>query len=349
MIMPAPRRHLRLIPSPAHPDAGRQSFPVRFTAASDRLAWLRQPANAFGWIGDGAVRFVPEGVLVLGRRLTFWGRRGSPRLIRPDEIRDVYREGNTVQINLRDGSRRRPFLRFWTEDVADAAELVARLPTTRTIELATLLRAPQTAGEALRPSIWFLALAAVALVVLAGLKALQSPRLEAPVPAPAATPLPHLAAPAATDELQQTVDAASAVEVLQSRADLERFGPRFDALTQQFAMAFNALTVGTLSQGEFADGLDKWLLPQWAALAVQLPQAPAATLRGRADSELGGVIASWQRALRLYADGLRARNSSAVNAAFDAMREAEGHEGRARQLLWRLESRQEASARAANR
>jgi hypothetical protein len=322
---------------------------VRFTAASDRLAWLRQPTNAFGWIGDGVVRFVPEGVLVLGRRLTFWGRRGSPRLIRPDEIRDVYREGNAVQINLRDAGRRRPFLRFWTEDVADAAELVARLPTTRTIELETLLRAPQNAGGALRPSVWFLALAAVALV-LAGLKALQTPRSEGPIPALAATPPPHLAAPAATDELQQAVDTASAAEVLQARTDLERFGPRFDALTQQFAMAFNALTVGgTLSQGAFADGLDKWLLPQWAALAAQLPLEPTATLRGRADGELGGVIASWQRALRLYADGLRAQNSSAVIAAFDAMREAEGHEGRAQLLLSRFESRQDEAARAANR
>ena len=350
MIMPAPRRHLRLIPSPAHPDAGRESFPVRFTTSSDRLAWLRQPANAFGWIGDGVVRFVPEGVLVLGRRLTWLGRRGSPRLIRPDEIRDVYREGNAVQINIRNAGRRHQFLRFWAEDVADAAELVARLPTTRTIELETLLRAPRNAGEALRPSVWFFALAALALAVLAGLRALQTPRTEAPVPAPAATALPHLAAPAVTDELQQVVDAASPAEVSQARTDLERFAPRFDALTQQFAMAFNALTVGaTLSQGAFADGLDRWLSPQWAALAAQLPLEPAATLRGRADGELGGVIASWQRALRLYADGLRAQNSSVVNAAFDAMREAEDHEGRARQLLGRLESRQEEAARAANR
>ena len=138
--------------------------------------------------------------------------------------------------------------------------------------------------------------------------------------------------------------------MLQARSDLEKFEPRFDALTQQFATAFQALTVGgTLSQEEFADGLDRWLLPQWATLAGQVPQASAATLRGRADSELDGVIAGWRRALHLYADGLRAGDSGAVNAAFDAMREAEAHEGRARQLLWRLESIQDQSERGLGR
>src|SRR5262249_24023736 len=131
---------------------------------------------------------------------------------------------------------------------------------------------------------------------------------------------------------------ASAAEVFQTRSDLERFGARFDVLTQQFAVAFEALTVGgTLSQQDFADGLERWLLPQWGLLARQLPLPSASTLRGRADRELGGVIAGWQRALKLYADGLRAQDSRAVDVAFDAMREAEGHEGRARQLLWRLE------------
>lgn len=346
MTTPAPRRHLRLIPSPARPDAGRDSFPVRFTATSERLAWLRRPANGFGWVGDGIVRFVSEGVLIIGRRLTVWGRRGSPQLIRAEEIRDVYREGNTVQINLRAGDRRRTFLRFWTEDVADAAELVARLPTTHTIELETLARAPRTQPVALRPGLWLLALAGVLLVALACLKALQSPPSPALATAHSARPLPHVATAAPADELQRAVDAASSTDVIQARSDLEKFAVRFDALEQQFATAFEALTVGgTLSQREFADGLDRWLLPQWAALAARLPQAPAATVRGRADRELGGVIVSWQRALHLYADGLRAQDSGTVNSAFDALREADAHEGRARQLLTRLQSRQDESGR----
>lgn len=344
MTTPAPRRHLRLIPSPAHPDAGRDSFPVRFTATSEPLAWLHRPANGFGWVDDGILRFVSEGVLIIGRQPTVWGRRGLRRLIRAEEIRDVYREGNAVQINLRAADRRRPFLRFWTEDVADATELVARLPTTHTIELETLVRAPQTQPLVLRPGWWLLALAGLLLVALACLKALQSPPSPALATAPAAKP--HAAAAAPTDELQSAVDAASSTDVMQTRSDLEKFAVRFDALEQQFATAFEALTVGgTLSQLEFADGLDRWLLPQWAALAARLPRAPAATLRGRAERELAGVIVGWQRALHLYADGLRAQDSAAVNLAFDALREADAHEGRARQLLARLQSRQGESGR----
>ena len=339
MTTPAPRRHLRLVPSPAHPDAARESFSVRFSAVADRLAWLRQPANGFGWVGDGSVRFMPEGVSIIGRRLTVWGPRGSPHLIRRGEIRDVYREGNAVQINLRQGGRR-PFVRFWTEDVADAAELVARLPTTRTIELETPASAPQGAG-ALRPELWLIALAVLVLLALAWLKAMQSPAPATLVPAPAIPTSRPLTGSTSADELQRALEAASPAERFQARADLEKFGASFDALTQQFGTAFNALTVaGTLSQQEFADGLEKWLLPQWVMLARQLPQVPAATLRGRANRELGGVIDAWQRALKLYTAGLRAQDSRAVNAAFDSIREAEANEGRARWLLWRLESRQ---------
>jgi hypothetical protein len=306
------------------------------------MTWLRRPANGFGWVGDGLVRFVPEGVLIVGRRLTLWGWRGRPHLIRPGEFRDVYREGNAVQVNLREGGGRRPFLRFWTEGVAEAAELVARLPTTRTIELETLLRTPQVSRQALRPAFGLLALGVLVLLALACLKVLQSPTAPVPAAASAAKISRPVAAPAPGDELQRAVAEASASEVLQARADLDKFLAHSDALTQQFATAFNALTVGgTLTQQEFADGLDKWQRPQWAALAAQLPLQSDATLRGRADREISGVITSWQRALRLYAAGLRARDSRAVNAAFDAMRDAEMHEGRARRLLWHLEARQD--------
>jgi hypothetical protein len=321
---------------------------VRFSAVSNRLAWLRRPANGFGWVGDGFVRFLPEGVSIIGRRLTLWGQRRSPHLIRPGEIRDVYREGNAVQINLRHGGRR-PFVRFWTEEIADAAELVARLPTTRTIELETPASTPQGAGT-LRPELWLLAFGVLVLLALAWLKALQSPAPVALLPAPA-TPASRPVAGPASDQLQGALDGASPTERYQARADLERFSASFDALTQQFGTAFNALTVaGTLTQQEFADGLEKWLLPQWGALARQwamLPpqQAPVTTLRARADRELGGVIAAWQRALKLYADGLRAQDSRAVNAAFDGIREAEAHEGRASWLLRRLESTQAQSGR----
>jgi hypothetical protein len=64
------------------------------------------------------------------------------------------------------------------------------------------------------------------------------------------------------------------------------------------------------------------------------------TLRTRADEQLGAVIANWQRALTLYAHGLRAQDVREVNRAFDAIRAAEAREARAQQLLRLLERSQ---------
>jgi len=339
MITRASPRHLRLVPSPAHPDAAQREFPVRFTLARRPFSWLRRPPNGFGWVGGGTLRLESQGVRVTGRHLTLLGLRRLQYLIRPDEIRDVYREGNVVQINLRTGPRR-PMLRFWLADVAQAAELVARLPTHRTIELEARLRSPESRRGSLRPAFGLLALAAAVLIALTWLR---SARI-GPVPTwvPPYTGTPRAAAPA--DALQRAVAGTTDAEMLQSRTDLEKFSGRFDALATQFATALSALTAGALSQPEFADGLDRWLQPQWATLARQLPSAsPGAapeTLRARIDSELRAVIAGWQRALTLYAHGLRAQDPREVNRAFEAMRGADEHQRHAWQLLRDLEPEQ---------
>ena len=341
MTTRASPRHLRLVPSPARRDVAEREFPVHFTRPPYRLGWLRRPANGFGWVGTGTLRFESEGVLLSGKRLTLLGLRRARRLILPEEIRDVYREGNAVQINLHVGARR-PFLRFWARDAAEATRLVARLPTRRTIELETELRSPEAAGRARRSALLLLALA---VAVLVGLSWLRAVRL-GPAPAPLSAPswrTEHAAAASAGD-LERAVRGASDAEVQQSRADLERFGERFAGLTTQFTTAFNALMLGNLSQQAFADGAEQWLLPQWRTLAQQLPSAPAETLRGRSAQELGAVVAGWQRALTLYAHGLRARDPAEVNGAFDAMRDAEAHQQRAWRLRGDLEHRQSESA-----
>jgi hypothetical protein len=340
MSTSASRRHLRLIPSPARPETATREFPVRFTPASDRLAWLRRSVNGLGWLGSGTLCLEEGGVRLNGRRLTLLGLRRARRLVHPGEIRDVYREGNAVQINLRDGGPN-PFLRFWTEDVADAAELVARLPTQRTIEIEALLRAPQARRGTLRHGPWLLGLAVLVLVAMAALKTAHHGVSPPPVAPPAAKwPLPAAGREAPAGELQRVVEQAADDDAFQSRMDLERFAARFDGLTMEYAAAFNALTVGNdLSQQQFVDGLQRWLSPQWATLAAELPRPGTSALRNRMQQELAGVISGWQRALTLYADGLRAQDVGTVNAAFDAMREAEDHQARVRQLLKLLEAR----------
>ena len=56
-------------------------------------------------------------------------------------------------------------------------------------------------------------------------------------------------------------------------------------------------------------------MPHWAALAGELLVNGLMTLRARADAQLGAVIANWQRALALYAHGLRAQDVREVNRA----------------------------------
>ena len=331
MTTRASPRHLRLVPSPARTEAAEREFQVRFTPARDPIGWLREPANGFGWIGAGTLRLENQGVRVAGRHLTLWGLQRLQRLILPDEIRDVYREGNAVQINLRSGARR-PMLRFWAADVAQAAELVARLPTHRTIEFEARLRSPQSRGSP-RSALGLLALAAAMLIALAWLR--EARIGPAPVLAPPSPGASRTTSPAA--ERQRNLSGATDAGMLQSRAHLERFSERFDGLTTQFATALSALTTGTLSQREFAAGLDRWLQPQWATLAQQLlsagPVAAAEMPGARIDDELRAVIAAWQRALTLYAHGLRAHDPREVNRAFDAMRDADEHQRRAWELL----------------
>jgi hypothetical protein len=136
--------------------------------------------------------------------------------------------------------------------------------------------------------------------------------------------------------------------VLATRSDLGKFLARCDALTMQFGTAFDTLLTSNLSQQDFADGLERWQLPQWRNLARQLPITPAMPLHARASAELQAVINGWERALALYVHGLRAQDPREVDSAFEAMRTAEQHEGRARQLLSDLE-RGRSDAAAATR
>lgn len=345
MISSAPRKHLRLVSSPGGSDAPAREFPVRFTPG-DLLAWLHKPRNSFRWMGRGALRFDERGLEVTARRLTLLGLRRTRRLVHAAEMRDASREGNAVQINLRDGTRDAWF-RFWTEGPAAAAEIVALLPTNRTVEFDNVPAAK--APSAARASTSWL-LAGVAAMVLALAWMVTTRYVGAPqrAPAPKSRSAVTQALPPAArgDELQRAVSDATEAEALAAWADLEKYGRSFQGLTAQFAAAFNALLAGSVSQETFADGLELWLEPQWRTLARGLPADGPASLRTLADEQLRAVILRWERALELYAHGLRIHDPAEVNRAFLSIRMAEGHEERAQALLAELEHRREAAGKA---
>jgi hypothetical protein len=331
MSTSATQRRLRLIRSPPPGDERPLEFAVRFAPVRSWLAWLRRPVNSFGWVGRGTVRVEVEGLRVSGRRLTPLGLQRTPRLIRHTEIRDVYRESNAIQLNLRGGNRR-AYVRLWAEDAARAARLVALLPTQRTLELETLPRPPRQRQRPQAASLWLLLLIGAALLAFAWFGALRLEHLSAP-PAQARRVAPALA-PIGP---QPAAVAHRDAQIAQINADLDRFTPRFHELHAQFHAAWEDLLKGDLSQHQFASGLEVWLMPQWTALERQLPAADPATPRGRVLRDLQGVIRSWQRALSCYARGLHTQNPRDVDTALASIGTAYAYERAAWYELDQLE------------
>ena len=101
-------------------------------------------------------------------------------------------------------------------------------------------------------------------------------------------------------------------------------------MSLQFSTAFTALQRGSLSQEEFIDGVERWLLPQWEALGAE----PGAAT----NSEIRAVIDNWHRALMAYAHGLHGHDPSEVVSAFNYMRIAEAHQARAHELFDELDA-----------
>jgi hypothetical protein len=130
-------------------------------------------------------------------------------------------------------------------------------------------------------------------------------------------------------------------ETLQARADLQKFIRRLDVLSMQFRTAFDALQRGQLTQENFVDGIERWLLPQCEALGAELPLlTDPPPVRESADSEIRAIIDNWHRALMAYAHGLRAHDSTDVFNAFSYLRAAEAHQQKARALLDKLDAQQ---------
>jgi hypothetical protein len=327
------RPHLRAVPAVAPQLSAEREIAVRFTSASGLIARVHKPFNSFRWVGPATLRFSEQGVLVTARRATLLGLRHTQRFIAPAEIRDVYREANVVQVHLR-GSRD-SYFRLWAEDSASAAQIVALLPTKRTLEFESAVHEPQIVIAWRVPALGLAVLLIIAsLGVLAWVAWHRSLAVREPSAAqlPQAQPQPQPAVPIAKPKARATGD-----DALLADQDLWKFGARIQALTTEFAMAFEALTNGRVSQEKFADELDQWLRPQWDDLEarVRRTNAPAGSLRERADHELMGAINDWQLALYAYSDDLR--NHRQVIKSFEYQRRAEEHQRRAEQMQSDLE------------
>jgi hypothetical protein len=306
------QRPLRTVPAPA-PHSVHHEFPVRFTWDRAPSFWPRRPQNSYRWVGPGALLVDERGVRVSARRLTLFGRPRTALFILPSEIRQVYREGESIRVDLRSGD----FFRCWAESVAVASDIVSRLPTQSTIEFDAIARPSVEvlpAVEAYRRAWWLvLAVAIFGAFAWVGVERLLD-RLSARQAA-ALQPTP-----VATGGIPFAPRAGRSV----NRVELEKYSQRFEVLTSQFGSAFDALQRGNLSQSDFVDGLDKWLLPQWDAMEVEL--------QGSDQLELRTIVGDWRHALLAYAHGLRVQDSNEVWSAFGYLHDAEEYESRVRQL-----------------
>jgi hypothetical protein len=320
------RHPLRVVPSPG-PRALPRTFPVGFNSTPGLASLLRPAQNSYRWVGAGSVLLDEQGIQVTAKRLTLLGLRRTEHFIHRSEILEVYREGDAIRIDLQ-GETQRSFVRFWAEDAARAAEIVRLLPTTRTIELeGGAERAPK--DDTHKSVLWY-----APIVILAAVLACFVFLPRSWVPTTPSQQQPVGVQPPAVNHPAGIPYVAS----LEARGDLQKFTPRIQALADQFAVAFDAVQRGNISQQDFRVGLEKWLLPQWATLASELPPTPVTDpVRAGADAQIYAVIVTWQLVLSTYAQGLRDNDYREVLKAFDYLRDAEAHEREAVALLDRLE------------
>jgi hypothetical protein len=328
------RRLVRAVPA-AVPHPNHHVFPVRFSPTLDLSGLLRRPQNSYRWVGQGTLLVDEHGVRVNARRLTLLGAYRTVLFILPTEIREVYREGGSIRIDLQVGTRHN-FFRFWAESAGAAAEIVRRLPTSRTIELeGPAGSSGGSSSDAYRSAMWLaVAVAVVGSLAWLGVERFLSQHGPTPLEGSGQAQGPAKIVPG------DVAGSGSDGEMLAARGELRKFSQRFDSLSLQFSTAFTALQRGSLSQEEFIDGVEKWLLPQWEALGADLspPTSDTSSARAAANSEIRAVIDNWHRALMAYAHGLRAHDPSEVFSAFSYIRVAEAHQAKTRELFDELEA-----------
>jgi hypothetical protein len=317
-------------------------FQVMFSRPAD---FTGQRPNSFRWSGNGTIHVMERGLLIIARRRSAMAfHTTQERFVPAAEICDVYREGNSVRVDLRGDLQQRDYFQFWTADAATAGTIVRLLPTTRTIEYeggsGISADAPKTPPPyRRRASVRTAILVALVAVGIASLITVDRLRHQPPsergeyTPTVATTgstvPGTGSTAPATgpvTTSAQSMVPqhSATTAEIEAARADLKRFDERIDGLRAQYRMAFAALESGSLSQQDFIEGLDRWLLPQWRALDAEIASnAPE-------DGSLGSVVrkhlmrsaVGWERALDDYIRGLNDQDAATVMEAFDRMADA---------------------------
>ena len=300
-------------------------FHVRFTPENDPSPEI--PANSFRWIGWATLHIGAAGVLVSARRRGWMGfHRRERRFFPSAQIRNVYRDAGAVCVELSDAPAGPQSFQFWPADPKTAATIVALLPTANTVQI----DAP-TANEAVTPvrrrTAWLLGAAAVTVAMLVGAGILllrQGERSLQTAGSITVLPVGAPTAPVGTMESAANPGAVPDADAFDGVREFARIEPQIEGLETQFSTALTALQLGSLSQSEFSDGLETWLIPQWRTLSNQVGEAtpPQGSVRYDLHENLVNITLTWENALESYASGLREQDTDRNLSAFALMRHA---------------------------
>jgi hypothetical protein len=322
-------------------------FRVRFTRSRGFAALFERPENSYQWSGYGTLRVEPRGIQFRATRRVIGLPRAEARFVAGREISNVYREGDGVRVEFREDTRHN-VLNFWAEDSAAAASIVEQLPTVHTVEVdEPPSRVRRTRKRAFRVDLLAVAAGALAVIAVGAWATLhlinRAPTLNQPsLSSVSSSSVSVPSVMMSTPDVETTSSVAArapipAAELQLMREDFARFTARSVPLRAQFDTAFEALLDGSMSQLEFADGAQRWLMPQWVSIEKVLRETQYAegTSREAFRASLVAIASNWQTGLEDYANGLRAQQSGPVRRAFARIGDAEESELEARELLGR--------------
>lgn len=322
--------------------SGAPQFAVQFSRPRALPSRPDSRTNSYRWTGPGTIHILERGMLVMTRRRSPFGfRTADERFIAAAEICEVFREGDSVRVDLHGDAKTGGFFQFWTGNAAIAGTIVRLLPTTRTIEYesetaeqAPSPRAPLSLHRRRRERRRLVSAALIVGLVAVGALlvtdiVVRKRALVVPVTVnvPLPTTQPVVSPPSA-------VPHATLAEIEGVAAELRAFDDRMDGLRAQYRTASDALQSGHLAPYAFVHGIDSWLVPQWRTLYGE--QAARIRNDGSLASAVHGKLmdaaTGWEQGLQDYADGLLNHNYNAVIAAFDRM--SNGNESR--REAWRM-------------
>ncbi len=324
------------------------TFDVRFAPSPGLVALLALPSNTLRWKGSGRISIQPGAVTIAVNRGLL--SQGRSRRIAAGELREVYREGNSVRLEFCGADNAREILPLWTDDREIAAEIVRLLPTERTVEVELPARAPKFRPDS-RVFGGFFALAILIAGAAIGLRRSEvapppiaastevettapgaKPTASAPELAPVAIPEPEL--PVRFDEPIVPIPPGTRAHKLAS-AQVALFDQQSAALLDEYRLYRGMLEDDALTIDGFIAKLEGPLEGGWWAVTFRILDEPAYDTPELVALRATHLAAArnWRAFIEMYVEGLRTNDRTLIPRAFNLLSRAEWMQVRARQYV----------------